>query len=405
MVLDIPKSLYYYVVNMIVRHVDQALSDHFHKYKEVLVLLGARQVGKTTIVKRIFPQADYLVVDNEPIKRTLERYDPVVYRQLLNSQSNFVVVDEIHKLSDPGRAAKIFFDQLPQYKLIITGSSAFNIKNKASESLAGRKIDYRLYPLSLSEYLVQNGIEGKLSLLPIEKLITGKKTGEIFKAYDHQAILNNILVYGLYPAMQSHPSDSVYLTNLIDSVVFKDLIELQLLENKSAALSLLKLLAHQIGSLVNYAELASKLGIGAKTVKRYIELFEQSFIIFTVKPYTSRKRDEIAKMPKVYFYDLGLRNALINNFEPIEARGDAGQLFENFIATELLKYNYYGNFGYSFNYWRTKSGSEVDLVLSKPGQITIAIEIKSKQQRINQAFISRYPESKMVVISRDNYWV
>jgi len=390
---------------MIIRHLDQALASHFAKYKEVLVLLGARQVGKTTILKRIFPDAQFLVVDNDPVRNALEHYDPAVYKQLLNANSDTVVLDEIHKLTDPGRAAKIFFDQLPKYKLIITGSSAFNIKNKASESLAGRKIDYHLYPLTLSEYLVQNGLEGSLSFRSMESLLKGEKAGQIFKQYDHKALLNNILVYGLYPAMQSHPSDSVYLTNLIDSVVFKDLVELSLLENKSAALSLLKLLAYQIGSLVNYAELASKLGIGAKTVKRYIELFEQSFIIFTIKPYTSRKRDEIAKMPKIYFYDTGLRNALINNFEPVETRGDAGQLFENFIVSEFLKYNYYGSFGYNFNYWRTKSGSEIDLVLNKLGHETFALEIKSKSGRINQAFISRYPESKMVVVSKDNYWV
>ena len=390
---------------MIIRHLDQALASHFAKYDEVLVLLGARQVGKTTILKRIFPDAHYLVVDNEPIKSTLERFDPVVYKQLLNTGSGIVVLDEIHNLSDPGRAAKIFFDQLPEYKLIITGSSAFDIKNKASESLAGRKIDYHLYPLSLSEYLVQNGLENALSFRPMEALLKGEKAGEIFRPYDYKAVLNNILIYGLYPAMQSHPSDSVYLTNLIDSVVFKDLVELSLLENKSAALSLLKLLAYQVGSLVNYAELASNLSIGARTVKRYIELFEQSFIIFTLKPYSSRRRDEIAKMPKVYFYDVGLRNALINNFEPIENRGDVSQLFENFVVSEFLKYNYYGDFGYSFNYWRTKSGSEGDLVLSKLGHESIAVEIKSKSQRINQAFISRYPESRIVVISKDNYWV
>ena len=389
---------------MFTRHLDQTLRDHFEKYKEILVLLGARQVGKTTIIKRIFPEATYLIVDNEPIKNTLERYDPAVYRQLLNADSKWIVIDEIQRLSDPGRAAKIFFDQLPQFKLIITGSSAFNIKNKASESLAGRKIDYHLYPLTLSEYLVQNGLEKTLSLLPIEKLSRGEKVAEVIRPYDHKEILDNILVYGLYPAMQAHPRDSLYLTNLIDSVVFKDLVELSLLENKSAALSLLKLLAYQIGSLVNYAELASKLGIGARTVKRYIELFEQSFIIFIIKPYSSRKRDEISKMPKVYFYDLGLRNALINNFEPISSRGDAGQCFENFIVSELWKYNYYGNFGFNFNYWRTKSGSEIDLVLNKPGSKTIAVEIKSKSQRVNQAFIARYPDSKMKVISRNNYW-
>ena len=327
-----------------------------------------------------------------------------MYRQLLNADSKWIVIDEIQRLSDPGRAAKIFFDQLPQFKLIITGSSAFNIKNKASESLAGRKIDYYLYPLTLSEYLVQNGLEKTLSLLPIEKMLTGEKAKEVIRPYDHKAIVDTILVYGLYPAMQAHPRDSIYLTNLIDSVVFKDLVELSLLENKSAAFSLLKLLAYQIGSLVNYADLASKLGIGARTVKRYIELFEQSFIIFIIKPYSSRKRDEISKMPKVYFYDLGLRNALINNFEPIRGRGDAGQMFENFIVSELLKYNYYGNFGYNFNYWRTKSGSEIDLVLNKPGHRTIALEIKSKSARVNQAFVSRYPDSKMIVISRNNYW-
>ena len=389
---------------MLTRHLDQALKDHFLKYKEILVLLGARQVGKTTLVKKIFPDADYLVVDNEPVKNALERYDPAVYRQLLSVGNQYTVIDEIHKLTDPGRCAKIFYDQMGERRLVITGSSAFNIKNKATESLAGRKIDYRLFQLTLSEYLVQMGLEKELSLAPIKRLIDGERREKVFKSYDHQAILANILIYGSYPAMLSHQQDAVYLTNLIDSVVFKDLVELSLLENKAAALSLLKLLAYQIGSLVNYAELSSKLGIGAKTVKRYIELFEQSFIIFIIKPYSSRKRDEISKMPKVYFYDLGLRNALINNFEPISSRGDAGQCFENFIVSELWKYNYYGNFGFNFNYWRTKSGSEIDLVLNKPGSKTIAVEIKSKSQRVNQAFIARYPDSKMKVISRNNYW-
>lgn len=390
---------------MVVRHLDKAISAHFEKYKEVLVLLGARQVGKTTLVRKIFPKANYLVVDNEPIRAALERYDPAVYRQLLNVLDDFVVIDEIHKLSDPGRAAKIFFDQLPQYKLIITGSSAFNIKNKASESLAGRKVDYHLYQLTLSEYLTQSGLEGELSFGPLERLVGGQKPEKIIRPYDHRAILDNILLYGLYPAMLAHQRDANYLINLIDSVVFKDLVELSLLENKAAALALLKLLAHQIGSLVNYAELAAKLGIGAKTVRRYIELFEQSFIIFTLRPYSSRKRDEITKMPKIYFYDLGLRNALINNFEPLAVRGDAGALFENFVISELLKYNYYGNFGYNFNYWRTKSGSEVDLVLSKAGAETLAVEIKSQQQRVNRSFRVRYRGSRLSVISRENYWV
>src|SRR3990167_1777737 len=196
---------------MIIRHLDQALTSHFTKYNEVLVLLGARQVGKTTILKRIYPDAHILVADNEPVKNSLERYDPAVYKQLLNTSSGVVVLDEIHKLSDPGRAAKIFFDQLPEYKLIITGSSAFNIKNKASESLAGRKIDYHLYQLSLSEYLVQNGLEKELSFGQMERLVAGRKQEKVIRPYDHKGILDNILLFGLYPAMLSHSRDTTYL--------------------------------------------------------------------------------------------------------------------------------------------------------------------------------------------------
>ena len=140
------------------RQLDSALERHFKDYKEVLVLLGARQVGKTTILKKIFPQAQYLSVDTEPVREALNSYDPAVYRQILKPGLSEVVIDEIHKLSDPGHAAKIFYDQISEFKLMVTGSSAFNIKNKASESLAGRKIEYHLYPLTFSEYLVQKGI-------------------------------------------------------------------------------------------------------------------------------------------------------------------------------------------------------------------------------------------------------
>lgn len=390
---------------MIVRHLDKALESHFLKYKEILILLGARQVGKTTILQRVFPKAQYLSVDVAPIKNALERFDPAVYKNLVNENNKLIIIDEIHKISDPGRAAKIFYDLLPQYKLIITGSSSFSIKNKASESLAGRKIDYHLYPLTFNEYLVQQGLEKDLSFKFMDRLLSGEKLNDVVKPYDYKAILDSVLIFGLYPAMLSHPSNSVYLSNLVDSVIFRDLVELSLLENKSAALSLLKLLAYQIGSLVNYSELASNLGISTKTVKRYINLFEQSYIIFTLKPYTTRKIDEIAKMPKVYFYDLGLRNALIKNFEPIETRGDAGQLFENFIVSEIFKFNYYGNFGFDLYFWRTKSGSEVDLILSKTNSKVVAIEIKSKLHRVNQAFKFRYPDSRMVVITKDNYFV
>lgn len=362
-------------------------------------MLGARQVGKTTIIKKIFPQAQYLSVDTEPVRDVLNRYDPEAYKQILKPDSQYVVIDEIHKLSDPGRAAKIFYDQIPQYRLIITGSSAFNIKNKASESLAGRKIEYHLYPLTLSEYLVQKEVVGDFSNLFLDRFEDNK----VF-SFDLISILDNVLVYGLYPKMISRPSDQLYLTNLVDSVVFKDLLDLRLIENREGALNLLKLLAHQIGSLVNYSELSSRLGMDVKTIGRYIDLFEQSFILFKLLPYSTKKRDEIGKMPKVYFYDLGLRNALIENFQPINNRSDDGYLFENFIISEILKTNYYRNFEYKLNYWRTKQGSEIDLVLTRNDGEVRGIEIKYSARVGGTAFLNRYPHAKVITVTKQNFY-
>lgn len=381
------------------RFLDSKLESHFQTYKEILVLLGARQVGKTTIIKKIFPQAQYLSVDTEPVRDVLNRYDPEAYKQILKPDSQYVVIDEIHKLSDPGRAAKIFYDQIPQYRLIITGSSAFNIKNKASESLAGRKIEYHLYPLTLSEYLVQKEVVGDFSNLFLDRFEDNK----VF-SFDLISILDNVLVYGLYPEMISRPSDQVYLTNLVDSVVFKDLLDLRLIENREGALNLLKLLAHQIGSLVNYSELSSRLGMDVKTIGRYIDLFEQSFILFKLLPYSTKKRDEIGKMPKVYFYDSGLRNALIENFQPINNRSDGGHLFENFIISEILKTNYYENFNYKLNYWRTKQGSEIDLVLTRNDGELRGIEIKSSARVSGTAFLNRYPHAKVITVTKQNFY-
>lgn len=381
------------------RLLDPKLENHFRRYKEILVLLGARQVGKTTILKKIFPQAQYLSVDMDPVRDILNKYDISAYKQILNPNSEYVVIDEIHKLNDPGRAAKIIYDHIPEYKLIITGSSAFNIKNRTSESLAGRKIEYRLYPLTFSEYLVQKDIDYDFSNLFLDQF-----REERVYPFDLLTILDNVMVYGLYPETAMRPSDSLYLTNLVDSVVFKDLLALKLIDDREKALDLLKLLAFQIGSLVNYSELASRLGMGVKKIGRYIDLFEQSFILFKLLPYSTKKRDEIGKMPKVYFYDLGLRNALIENFQPINNRADGGHLFENFILSETLKTNYYGDFGYKLNYWRTKQGSEIDLVLSKGDGELRGVEIKTSSRTGNTAFLNRYPQAKVITITKENFY-
>lgn len=387
---------------MLIRQIDGQIKGHFKKYKEILILFGSRQVGKTTLLKRLFPEALYLLVDNEPVKKALETYDINTYKQIIGRERDLVVIDEIHLLADPGRAAKIIYDQLP-VKLIITGSSSFYIKKRALESLAGRKIDYFLYPLTFSEYLFQTGIEKKLDFTIFNNLVKAKELIPKTHLYDLPAILNNVLIYGLYPNLVNHPLDKQYLLNFADSLIFRDILELNLIENRRIALNLLKLLAYQVGSLISYSELAARLGIDQRTVRRYLEIFEQSFLIYRLYPYSKRDRDEIVKSPKIYFYDTGLRNALIEDFSEINLRPDKGSLFENFIINEFLKANIYNGSSFKLNYWRTKQGSEVDLVLSK-GKELIGVEIKFGQEAANKAFINRYPEAKVKTINCFNFY-
>lgn len=387
------------------RHLDVKINQHFKKYKQVLILLGSRQVGKTTIVKKIFPERDYFLVDNEPIRKILETYDIETYKTLISSQSKALIIDEIHLLTNPGRAVKIIYDQLENIKIIITGSSSFHIKNKTGESLAGRKIDYNIYPLTFSEYLNQKKIEKKLNFNIFEKVVEDKKykmKDQLYK-FDIKSILAGILIYGQYPHLIKNPNDEKYLLNFTDSLIFKDILELNLIEDKRLAKNLLKLLAFQIGNLINYSELAVSLKADQRTIKRYVEIFEQSFILFRLYPYSKNKRDEIIKSAKIFFYDTGIRNALIGDFSDLDTRSDKGALFENFIISELIKQASYLEQNYKFYYWRTKQGSEVDVILEK-GKELIGVEIKYRKGAINKAFKNRYPEAKVRMITADNFY-
>lgn len=387
------------------RHLDEKIKQHFDRYKQVLILLGSRQVGKTTLLKKIFPKWDYFLLDNEPIKKIFESYDIETYKTLIKSNSKQIVIDEIHQLSDPGRAVKIIYDQIKDIKIIITGSSSFHIKNKTGESLAGRKIDYNMFPLTFSEYLQQNRIEKNLNYNILNNVFSKERPGWEGRAYrfDLKNILDRVLIFGQYPHLIKNPLDEKYLFNFSDSLIFKDILELKLIEDKKLAANLLKLLAFQIGNLISYAELADSLNADQRTIKRYVEIFEQSFIIFRLYPYSKNKRDEIIKASKVYFFDTGLRNALINDFSDLEARSDKGSLFENFIISELWKQNSYSEKGYKFFYWRTKQGSEIDLVLENKKEL-VGVEIKYKKGAANRAFKNRYPQAKLKILSVENFY-
>ncbi len=382
------------------RHLQKTLQTHFDTYKQAIVLLGARQTGKTTILNRIFPEATYLLVDNEQTKKVLETYDIHTYLQILG-QSKQVVIDELHLLSDPGRAVKIIYDQVPHVQLIVTGSSALHIKNRSSESMAGRKIEYKLYPLTFSEYLVQKGIDSELNYAVLEKALNGEKT--VVRLFSPADILEHVLAYGLYPEQIDMADPRNYLLELADSTIFKDIVELDLIENRSKAKELLKLLAYQIGNLVNYSEISSKLSLDRRTVEKYITIFEQSYILFRVYPYSRNKRDEIGKTPKIFFHDLGLRNAIIDNFDTSSLRPDMGALFENFIVSELQKIIAYQQLDFKLNYWRLKTGTEVDIVLSNTTQL-YGIEVKLQKGQVSTAFTNRYPDAKTLLITKDNFY-
>lgn len=387
------------------RHLDYLIKNHFNKYKQALILLGSRQVGKTTLIKKIFPKAKYFLVDNEPIRKILESYDIEAYKAIIDKDCQEIIIDEVHLLSNPGRAIKIIYDQIDNIRIIITGSSSFHIKNKTGESLAGRKIDYNIYPLTFSEYLNQRGIEDDLNFNVIKNIVEsgGSKNNNKHYKFDIQVVLNQVLLYGTYPHLVNRPGDKKYLLNFIDSLIFKDILELNLIENKKLAKDLLKLLAFQIGNLINYSELAVSLKADQRTIKRYVEIFEQSFIIFRLKPFSKNSRNEVSKAEKIYFYDSGIRNAIIGDFSSLDARLDKGALFENFIISEVIKENDYLEAGFDFFYWRHRQGSEIDLVLEKERKL-FGVEIKYRARSFNQAFKNRYPESKTKMISLENFY-
>ncbi len=389
------KTKYYRIIS------DQ-LKDHFLHFKQALILLGARQVGKTTLLKHLFPNALYLLVDEKEVADLLESYNSSYYRQVIKDHKQ-VMIDEIHLLSNPGRAIKLIYDQFPGTQLIITGSSSLHIKNKTAESMAGRAIDYHLYPLTFWEMLFQLDYEKDTQPEFILNNLLNQDQSPKIKLYPKEKILFETLKYGLYPEVINLTKKADYLRNLANKAIFKDIIELQLIENRDKALELLKVLAYQVGNIISYAEISSKIGLSIPTVIRYINIFEQSFLLYRLYPFSQKKRDEIGKSPKIYFWDLGIRNALIGNFDDIHLRPDAGAMFENFIISEIKKELAYLKSDLKVNYWRTRSGAEVDLVISGQQKL-IGVEIKFHKGQITPAFSNRYPEAETMVVTTDNFF-
>lgn len=369
----------------IIRQLEQDLEKDFFKGK-IIVILGARQVGKSTLIKMLpsCKSNDTLWLDgeNSDVHELLKNVNSERLKQLA-SNNKIVVIDEAQKIENIGSILKLFADYNKDIQVIASGSSAFELRNSLNEPLTGRKFEYKLFPISFTEMVQHTNLLEELRQLPQR------------------------LVYGYYPEIVTQPNDAERLLRFLsDSYLYKDIFLFKGIKKPEKMLELLKLLSWQIGSEVNYNELSNVLKIDNQTVESYIEMLEQAFVIYKLPAYHTNQRTELKKSKKIYFNDLGIRNALINDFRPIEIRNDAGALFENFIINELRKQNEYKQVYANFYFWRNTDQREIDLILEKNNQLQ-TIEIKwnpNKKARLTKSFINIYGKANFTVIHRDNFF-
>ena len=369
---------------MILRKLKEVIESQFYNGKAI-VLVGARQVGKTTLLNQLAqknePSVLWLNCD-EPETRALLGETNVAKLQLLIGGAKLVVIDEAQKVNDIGMTLKLIVDNFKEVQVVATGSSAFELHNRLNEPLTGRKLEYRLFPISSAEMIQTYG------------LLEEKRT------------LENRLIYGSYPDIVTHPEKArLYLTELTQSYLYKDIFSLNDIRKPDLIEKLVQALAFQIGSEVSTNELANMLQTDNKTIDKYIDLLEKCFVVFRLGGLNRNLRNELKKSKKIYFYDTGVRNAVIQQFAPVALRGDMGELWENFFIVERMKRNHYGQHFCNTYFWRTNQQQEIDLVEETDGQMT-AFEMKwnpAKKAHFPKAFLEAYPVKETVVVTPENY--
>jgi predicted AAA+ superfamily ATPase len=363
----------------------QNLGD-FLRPNKVVIIYGPRQVGKTTLLNH-FLQATSL-------KYRLDSGEDIRIQEVLGSQDfshikeyaegyDLIAIDEAQKVRNIGQGLKILVDHLPGLQIIATGSSSFELASQVGEPLTGRKITLTLFPVAQLEL------------------------SKLYNAFELKENLERYLVYGAYPEVltaEGVEEKRRILSEIAGSYLLKDILEMDRVKNSKTILDLLRLLAFQVGNEVSLSELAAQIGRDYKTVARYLDLLEKAFVIFCLRGFSRNLRKEIYKKSKYYFYDTGIRNAVISNFNPLELRDDTGCLWENFLFMERLKKQAYLNI-YSNNYfWRTWDQQEIDLVEEREGKL-FGYEFKwgGRSRRPPKEWLKTYPNATFDTITRDNY--
>lgn len=365
----------------------QKLEEYIHPNK-VLAIFGPRRVGKTTLVQEYLQRCNlkyrFDTGDNISVR---EIFDSERLEKILDYASGYdlVVLDEAQRIPKIGWGLKMLVDHIPGIKVIATGSSSFELAGQIGEPLTGRKTTITLFPIAQKELAM------------------------FHNKYDLREMLSSVLVYGAYPEaliIKNKNGKKELLEEITESYLLKDILELDRVRNAKALNDLLRLIAHQIGNEVSLSELATQLAMDKNTVARYLDLFEKSFVLYNLRGYSRNLRKEVTKKSKYYFYDTGIRNAVISNFNELEKRNDVGQLWENFLVMERLKSRAYSGISANDYFWRTWDKKEIDLVEEREGKL-FGYEFKwseNAKRREPKDWRATYAEASYEVITQENFF-
>jgi uncharacterized protein len=348
---------------------------------KAIVLVGARQVGKTTLIREILKDKEYLFLDaDDPSTRNLLESPTTEEIRTIIGDHKYIFLDEAQRIQGIGLTLKIITDQFKGVQLFVSGSSSFDLGNALNEPLTGRKWEYELFPLTWEEY------EKKIGFVKSEQQV------------------ENRLIYGFYPeVINNQGKEREVLKNLVSSYLYRDILAFSDIRKPEVLEKLLQALALQVGSEVNYNELSNLIGINKITVQKYIDILEKGYIIFKLNSFSKNIRNEIKQNRKIYFYDNGIRNMLIGNFNQLDLRVDKGALWENFLVSERRKQNLYKDTFAKMYFWRTKQQQEIDFVEEMNDEIS-AFEFKwvGKKVKFPKIFIETY-KANSNLIDRSNF--